>query len=350
MRRYFILLFIYSLQLAAEQPVIYPPALQKGDLIALVFPASYLVDQGKKAQEIINRKAKWLEQKGYRTILYPTKIHPEGYLAGSDTQRAAALMNAWKNPKVKAIWCFRGGYGTPRILDLLDYDWIHNNPKILIGMSDITALHQAIRQKTGLVTFLGPVLNYFDEKEGDFDGAYAFSEVEQLLVEHRVGTIPMPVGFTPFKILKQGKAQGRLVGGNLSLIASLCGTRWEIDTDNKILVLEDVGEEIYRIDRLLWQLQDAGLFENPAGIILSSWHDCKSTSQGSVSLQHLFEHYFDTAHYPVVMGFPSGHCKYQTTLPLNVLAEIDTKEQTVTLLTSAVSNPPKEKPSKKSAP
>lgn len=337
--------FLCLLALSAELFSLCPPAVKKGDLIALVFPASFL-DKGEEAQEILQRKAAWLQSQGYRTVFYPNKVKIQGYLAGSDVERANALMDAWKDPKVKAIWCIRGGYGTPRILDLIDYEWIKTHPKVLLGMSDITALHYAIQEKTGLVTFLAPVLNYFDEKDGDFDEKYAFEELEKTILGEKIALMRLPAKASELKIIRAGKAEGKLVGGNLTLIASLCGTKWQMDTEGKILVLEDVGEEIYRIDRMLWQLKEAGLLEDLAGVILGSWKECKTNLRNSLTLDDVFENYFGKASYPVISGFPSGHGKYQSTVPLNVRAKINTETKSVELLEQSVLKPPP-KPVKK---
>lgn len=334
MKIIFALLFCFA-PLAADLPRIAPAALEKGDLIALVFPASYLDKPIEESEEIVARKVRWVQQQGYRTVVYPSRINIYGYLSGTDDERAAALMDAWRNPDVKAIWCFRGGYGTQRILDQLDYEWIKNHPKILVGMSDITALHHAIQEKTGLVTFLGPVVNYFNETESPFDARYAWKEFEQMLVKKRVGNIPLPDKCW-VTMVRPGNAKGKLVGGNLTLIAALCGTKWQMNTDGKILVLEDVGEEIYRIDRLLWQLKEAGMLERPAGVILGNWVDCKSLFKNSLTLKEVFAFYFKDAKYPVIYGFPSGHDRHQTTLPLNTMVEIDTAKMKVRTLEASV--------------
>lgn len=310
---------------------IFPPPLQKGDLIALVFPASFFTQNAIDANEILESKAAWLKLQGYRTVFYPEKINRHGYLAGKDNERAEAFMNAWKNEEVKAIWCFRGGYGSTRILDYLDYEIIKAHPKILIGMSDITALHQAIGQKTGLVTFLGPTLSFFGKP--DFDDEYAFSSFETTASNQITDSIPLPPDYQ-LKILRPGNAQGILVGGNLSLIATLCGTKWQPDTQGKILLLEDVNETIYVIDRKLWQLKAAGLLDNPAAIILGTWTNCNPNTPCSLTLTEVFDHYFDNAPYPVIQEFPSGHDKYQATLPLNAPIEIDTESKRVTIFKS----------------
>lgn len=321
--------FAFVLFLHATLAAISPPPLQKGDLIALVFPASFLDSGSSEGQAILNRKAKWLQKKGYNTIFYPGCVKPRGYLAGSDQERARALMGAWKNPKVKAIWCVRGGYGTPRLLDLLDYDWIRSHPKILIGMSDITALHQAIIKKTDLTTYLGPVFNYFDEGSSDFDSKYAFEEFEKVLSKEYPGPIELPKGNPELVAIRPGKAHGKLVGGNLTLLAALTGTKWQLDTADKVLILEDVNEEIFRIDRMLWQLKEAGCFDKPAAVILGSWKDCRSNLKNSLKLDEVFQQYFGEAKFPVIKNFPSGHGKYQTTLALNAVTEVDADELVV---------------------
>jgi len=336
-KKILLFLFLFFSSLFADLPRILPSALQEGDLIALVFPASFLDKNREEAKEILDRKQEWLHLQGYRTITYPSEVNVYGYLAGSDAERAQSLMDAWKDPEVKAIWCVRGGYGTPRILDLLDYEWIKKHPKILIGMSDITALHHAIQEKTGLVTFLAPVFNFFAEKDSAFDTQYAFSQLVQMVSQPKWGTISLRDP-SSFKVIRPGKASGKLIGGNLSLIAALCGTQWQLDTKDRILILEDIGEEIYRIDRLLWQLKEAGLLDQPAGIILGSWNGCKTTLTNSLTLDDVFAHYFGQAPYPVIGGFPSGHDKYQATIPLNTHAEIDTYNSQVNLLESAVSS------------
>jgi muramoyltetrapeptide carboxypeptidase len=316
----------------ADNPQIFPPALKKGDLIALVFPASYVESDDDSA--VLKKRALWLKNKGYRSSFYPTTVTTYGYLAGTDKERAAALMDAWKNPEVKAIWCFRGGYGTPRLLDLLDYDWIKTHPKILIGMSDITALHNAIHMKTGLVTFLGPVLNYFATDNDSFDDTYALAQLEPTLTVAKPRKIDLPTSGLDLKVLKPGKAQGKFVGGNLSLIAALCGTPWQLETKGKILVLEDVGEKAYRIDRLLWQLEEASLLDSPAAVILGGWEACSSTN--NVTLEQVFKEYFGNKTYPVILNFPTGHIKYQATIPLNVLGEVDTEKKKISILEPSV--------------
>ena len=147
---------------------------------------------------------------------------------------------------------------------------------------------------------------------------------------------PLPKKYCNWEVLRAGTAAGRLVGGNLSLVASLCGTPWQIDTTNCILVLEDVGEVPYRIDRMLWQLRNAGLLKKPAAVILGSWKDCGSKQDKGFSLKEIFYEYFGDADYPVVLGFPTGHGRYQATLPLHHWVELDTATMQLCLLAPCV--------------
>ena len=301
---------------------LYPPLLQKGDLVALVFPGFFLEKDKAEADAIMLEKAHWLQSKGFRVTYYPKSITPYGYFSAPDTERAHALMSAWKNENVKAIWCFRGGYGCQRILDLLDYEWIKTHPKVFIGMSDVTALHSAIGQKTGLVTFLSPVLNYYHEKKSEFDDAYAFNSLKQVVMNQPKGEIALPSNLKP-KALRPGKAKGKLVGGNLTLIAALCGTKWQLDTKGKILVLEEIGERLYRIDRMLWQLKECGMLDNLAGVVLGGFTDIVPHTKSTFTLDEIFKEYFRDKPYPVLMNFPTGHDSFQATLPLNYEVVLD---------------------------
>jgi muramoyltetrapeptide carboxypeptidase len=183
-------------------------------------------------------------------------------------------------------------------------------------MSDITALHIAIQQKTGFVTFLAPILNFFDQTHKDFDDEYAWVSLEKLLEDPTHQEVILPEEFKQ-EMLNPNKVQGKLVGGNLSLISAMCGTEWQLNTDGKILILEDVGEQIQWIDRKLWQLKNAGLLQKPAAVILANWKDCKPGFKHSLELQEVLNHYFQDAPYPVIIGYPTGHDKYQAALPLN---------------------------------
>lgn len=336
-----VLLYLALGVLNAQNRCILPEALQKGDLIAIVFPASYIEDEDLEGQlnpeKLLEVKVEWLKNQGYRAILYPKKIKRLGYLAGTDDERAKAFMDAWKNEEVKAVWCCCGGYGSGRILDKLDYGYIKAHPKIFIGTSDITILHDAIQTKTGLITFLSPGLLYYSSNSEKFDDQYAFSSLEHLIVEKKTGVISVPPQ-EALQTIRPGIAQGRLVGGNLTLMAMSCGTEWQPDMRKKILILEEVSANFDEIDRSLWQLKESGVLDQLRGVILGTFTNCKpySTSELSLTLDQIFDDYFKDAPYPVIKNFPAGHDKYQVALPLNGLIEIDANAKQIKILEPSV--------------
>ena len=293
--------------------------LKMGDTIALVAPASWC--------DGFDETSTALKERGFQVKLARNFEERFGYLAGTDEERAQALMEAWKDVEVKAIWCIRGGYGSGRILDLLDYDYIREHPKIFIGMSDITALHIALMQKAGLVTFLGPVAKW------TFDPIKETQLLEQgiwdIVSESRTGVYENPL---ECETIVGGKGEGILVGGNLALITAHIGTQWQLDTAGKILILEDVGEKVYRIDRMLNQLKQAGMIDNLEGLILASWDNCEPDMEDGWTVEKVCRDYFSDAPYPVISGFPSGHIESQVTLPLNCRYALDGDTGKVELL------------------
>lgn len=289
-----------------------PKPLKKGGTIGIVAPAR------PADQTTLSFCMEQLQQRGFKTKAAPNITVKEGIFAGDERLRASSFMNCWCDPEVDAVWCFHGGYGCTPLLEHLDFARLKANPKIFIGMSDITALHAAIARQCDLVTFLGPTLGYlFSEHRLQY---LPFSEdsLWQMIMDNTGRTL-----FSNFEILSPGRAEGKLVGGNLALITALIGTPWQIDTEGKILVLEDVNEPPYRIDRMLCQLKQSRLLEGVAGVILCSWHNCEGDDP-SFPLSEVFERYFSKADYPVVGGFPNGHIPRQVTLPLNAKAELDT--------------------------
>ncbi|MEX1012703.1 MAG: LD-carboxypeptidase [Waddliaceae bacterium] len=339
MIRYIFHFFIFSIfTLNALEPI-FPSTLKPGDTIAIVAPAS----PAKEDDEAIAAGVRLLIARGYKVRLARNVRESDGLFAGNDKKRAEMFMEAWTDPETKGIWCYRGGYGCARILDRIDYSYIKKHPKVLIGMSDITALHAAINKKTGLVTFLGPNMDHvfvspttrrLTYNETELWNIVSNTKNDQYLYKNPSN---FPLKGHPIQTIRRGVAKGRLTGGTLSIITSLIGTPWEIDTKGKILLLEEVDEKPYRIDRMLSQLKQAGHLDHLAGVVLCSWKKCLGKENGSDSLVKVFEHYFDKAPYPVLLGFPSGHIPAQTTLPLNVLAELDATKHTLRLLESPVS-------------
>lgn len=248
------------------------------------------------------------------------------YLAGTDAERIADLNWAINSADIAAIWCLRGGYGSVRTLKAIDYDTLANNPKSVIGYSDITALHAAIGRKCGLVTFHGPTAR----EDLPNAGRRIF---EQLLFEDTPANNKFPGGGVPFpneiltsdntRVLKTGTAQGRLAGGNLTVLTSLVGTPYFPNLSDSILVLEDVNEEVYKIDRMFQQLLYSGSLTGVRALVLGqfTWDrpgedGGRSADSYSAGLDRIVKEIAEHLHIPCVVGLPFGHISEQWTLPL----------------------------------
>lgn len=299
--------------------------LKKGDSVGLVAPASpYKEGQLKKA-------IKNLESMGLKIQLGQALKNKTGYLAGTDQERLNDLHRFFEDDNIKAIWCIRGGYGTPRLLPLLDYDLIKRNPKVLIGYSDITALTQAIYLKTGLITFHGPM------GSSDFT-SYEQKYLKDILFDAKSNcTINNPEPYTHYKVIRPGIATGKLIGGNLSLIAALSGTDYAWKIKNNILFLEDIGESPYRIDRMLTQIRQAYPLDKAAGILLGTFADCDSDNpEKSWTLRQVLQDRLADLNIPIVYGMCFGHIEEQFTIPIGLKARLDTKLGVLNLMETAV--------------
>jgi muramoyltetrapeptide carboxypeptidase len=250
------------------------------------------------------------------------------------------LHAAFADPEVKAVFCTRGGYGAAMLLDRIDFALIRRNPKIFLGYSDITALHLGIHQKAGLVTFHGPT---------------ALSEFSEYTVDHfrRALFSPKPLGELknpaetntlrprhPVRTVRGGKATGELTGGNLTLIATTMGTPWEIQTDNKLLFLEDVDEQPYSMDRMLTQLRLAGKFRNIRGLVLGECTDCRPRDfrpsfRSTFTLGEVYDNILGDLSVPIVSGLTIGHTSDQMTLPLGLTATLDADAAALTISEAA---------------
>jgi muramoyltetrapeptide carboxypeptidase len=317
--------------------IIKPRQLKSGDTLALVAPAS-----PKNEDEQVRMAVETILSLGFKVMEGAHLYTRNGYLAGADLQRASDLNEAFADEEVDGIIALCGGYGSPRILPYLDYEMIHANPKALIGYSDITALLNGIHHKTGLVTFHGPIASqvFTPYVLREFKKVLLAAESNVLLghpdpVEQREGVVERSNRITR---IAGGKAQGRLVGGNLSLMATLCGTPYMPDLAGKILVLEDVGEATYRLDRMLTQLWLSGGLEKCAGIAFGKFSGC-STSASWAKQQTVEEVLVDRCNdmgIPVLRGLMIGHVDDQTTLPVGCLVELDADAGTLRLLEPAV--------------
>ena len=321
------------------QPI-FPPALRRGDSIALVVPASPV------KRERIERAVAKYEELGFRIKIYGDLYRQHGYLAGDDATRAAELMQAFADPDIAAVFPVRGGTGMTRLLDLLDYDVILQHPKIVAGFSDITALHLALQSQTGLVTFHSPhPSDGFGAPNGMSDlteRTYWRAMLESEYDDQQGYTIPLtPDEQALLVTLSPGTAEGRLVGGNLALIGALMGTPYEINTAGNILLIEDINEQPYRIDRFLSQLKLAGKLDQLTGVLLGQFTACAAPpDEASLTLEQVFHDYFAELGIPVLANFSVGHCRDNATLPLNVDVQLNAANRTLTILQNPVSLDP----------
>ena len=309
------------------QEMIQPPRLEPGDTIMFVAPAGDLDE----AKMMLAKER--LESMGYTIRMRDDLFAADGYLAGSDKRRSKELMQAFLDPDVDAVFPGTGGYGTMRTFDRLDFEAIRTHPKIVIGFSDITGLHMALNRQAGLVTFHTPTPMW---GFGTEEGMSPFSEKyfwKALLADDKVRTrgytIEIPEEAPQPITLGKGKARGRLAGGNLSMISALEGTPFAVDTRDAILLIEDVREAPYRIDRMLKQLQLAGKLDTLRGAVLGQFtrnydrEEDQMTQDPRFTVDGVLKQYFKPLGIPVLMNFPVGHHRYNTSLPLGAMVELD---------------------------
>lgn len=326
----------------AEKPPepLFPRALKKGDTVALIRPASPSYEYA--ANEVAADVARSF---GLVPKLMPNAGKKTHYLAGTDAERAADLNAAFADPGVGAVWCIGGGYGTSRIVPYLDYEAIRRNPKPFIGYSDITGTLNAIHRLTGLVTFHGPLAMGMSE--------YAAAAFRKVVMEGYSGRIADPPPPDPregaagenhrvFR-LAPGRARGRLVGGNISVFSTLVGTPFEPELKGRILFLEEVEEDPYRIDRWLTQFLLSGKLAGLAGVALGTFSKCAPADfkpgyagLGTWTWQEVCADRLGKLGIPVLAGLCFGHVPENFTLPLGATAELDAEAGTLTLLEPAV--------------
>ncbi len=305
-----------------------PPALKKGDVIGIIAPAS-----PPNNHSAIERGARYFERLGYRVEIGPGVSRRHGYLAGTDQQRLDDLHAMFADRRIKAIICARGGYGTPRLLPSIDYNLIARNPKILVGFSDITALQLALWKKCRLVTFHGPMLAV--EFASTLDRFTEESFWRSITSTHKREKVSLPRGT---KVLRSGKASGILLGGNLSLVASILGTPFQPDFQNALLFLEDVGEEPYRIDRMMTQLSNASVFQQASGVLAGKFSDCmpKDKSKPSLSITQVLSGMASNINKPFLSDLPFGHTTPKLTIPIGITATLDASRRLLLLNEASV--------------
>lgn len=308
--------------------ILKPPKLKKRDLFGVISPAGPIADQSR-----IERGVRYLEGEGFRVVIGKHATRATGYLAGDDQERLSDLHMMFRDKKVKAIICTRGGYGAMRLLPSLDYDLIRNNPKILIGFSDITALQLAFWKKCRLISFHGPMLGV--EMAAPMEPLTEQVFWQCLTSTEAVGRIPLPEGSTT---LHGGKATGRLVGGNLSLVVSLLGTQYQPELRDSILFIEDSGEEPYRIDRMLTQLRNAHALSRARAVLAGQFTDCvpKDATSPSFTVEHILDEVAQVNAKPFLSGLPFGHVGRKITLPVGLRVKVDADAKTIEYLEPAV--------------
>jgi muramoyltetrapeptide carboxypeptidase len=312
-----------------------PGALKPGDTIGVIAPASRPTQPS-----TVRMGIRQLERLGFRVKTGAHLMDRYGYLAGRDADRLADLHALFADPEVHGIVCVRGGYGCARLLRDLDFDLIRQNPKVFVGYSDITTLHIAFYQKTGLVTFWGPMVA--SEMGKGFNAYNREGLLRAITRAEPVGDILHPPDAAPVQTLAPGAATGPLIGGTLSLLTATLGTPFEVGLDGAILFFEDVGEEPHRIDRMLTQLLLSGKLDRVAGIVIGECAGCESPPHtpafpyGNFHIEEIFEDLLVPLGVPILYGVCIGHGTYKATLPIGVQATLDAEHGVLRIDEAAV--------------
>jgi muramoyltetrapeptide carboxypeptidase len=287
-----------------------------GDTIGIIAPSGPLKEGN------VEQIKKGIEEYGYRVKIGEScYLQYKEYLAGDDETRADDIERMFKDKEVDAIMCLRGGYGASRLLDKIDYRAIFENPKIFIGFSDITALHIVFNQICNLSTYHGIMASTVDK----WDSFTYTSFMDSLNFTNEL-FVKNPIKEKMYQIYP-GAAEGVLVGGNLSLIVSTLGTNYEINTKNKILFIEETGEDIYKLDRMLMHLYHADKLKHCRGIIYGDFNDCKRSNEDEII--ELLKETSERVKKPSLYNLQSGHCMPMVTLPLGGYCQMDTNDQII---------------------
>lgn len=316
--------FTYKPFAAPRPKLIKPFSLPKNGTIKLIAPASAL------SRTAFEKTLENISSLGFQVKYSDNLRVRSGFLSGTDEQRYQDLMDGFKDDSVDAIICARGGYGTGRLLPMIDFDVIKNNPKVFVGFSDITALLMSFYSQAGLVGFHGPV------GASDYN-EFTTDSLKNIIQKGKKAKIKNDDSNAVF----DGIAEGPILGGNLSLLVSLIGTPYDMNYDNHILFIEEVGESTYRIDRMLTQLINAGKLDNVKGIVLGHFTNCDTDQSDpsfdiSVSLDEVFKDRFERLNIPVAKGFPIGHEAQNATIPFGINVELDAGKGNLSFLESAV--------------
>jgi muramoyltetrapeptide carboxypeptidase len=305
-------------------PTVQPSRLKKGDVISIVAPASPIASRDQLEGGIAA-----LERMKFRVRFDDRIFQSSRYLAGNDRERAEELMQAFEDPSVQAIIALRGGYGCARLIPLLTDKRLLPYPKIFIGFSDLTTLHLYFHRRFGWITIQGPMVaspalhNITAQQEQNFLSLLTDPDYRPTL------------GFPQFETWFPGTAEGTLIGGCLSLITASIGTAYEINTEGRILFLEDQGEAPYRLDRMLTHLRLAGKLQSLAGVILGDFQDCEP-AQGNYTSSEILREILADLKIPTIANFPAGHGRDNWAIPLGVKVHMDADKGSIRYLDSAV--------------
>ncbi|MDG5747770.1 LD-carboxypeptidase [Qipengyuania sp. XHP0207] len=307
------------------------PRLRIGDTVGLVAPASALTLPWE-----LDRAQHWISGMGLEPKLGRHVREQDGYLAGTDVQRAEDYMAMVADPQVRGIFAIRGGWGGARILPLLEWGMIRANPKLLIGYSDTTALHLAIAARAGFPTIHGPnAASRWERESWDSLWRLAFAADTPVLA----GAAAEQASGRTGRTISSGTAQGRLLGGNLTILSTLMGTPYLPDFDRAVLFLEDVNEDVYRVDRMLQQLRLAGVLGKLAGVAFGQCTRCnpEENSEAGFTLDTVLDHHLGSLGIPAFAGANIGHVTNQQAMPHGVRVELDADARTIRLLEPVVS-------------
>ncbi len=315
--------------------VIIPQGLKEGDTVGVVSPSSAIFET--EPYEIAKEN---LEAMGLKVKFGDFVKGRYGHLAGTDEERAGELNEMFRDENIQAVMALRGGSGAARILDKLDYETIKNNPKIFIGYSDITALHLAIYEKTGLVTFHGPLAV-------STWNSFSFDYFKRLLFDKEKITFTNPTDKgdnlvqieNRIRTIREGEASGRLIGGNLSVLTGIMGSEYfPSDWEGNILYLEDVGEQIYAVDRMMSQLQLGGVLDKISGFVFGKCTSCNpgGSGYGSLTMEEVIDHYIKPLNIPAFSGAMIGHIDDNVTIPNGLKAKINATKGSIELLENPV--------------
>lgn len=295
-----------------------PQRLSQGDTVGIIALSSPL------KMEELPMKLEMIESLGLKYKLSPTIAAYDGYLAGTDEERVNALHEMIEDPEIKAIFCVRGGYGIGRLADMINYPLIEENPKIIWGFSDVTYLHTVVNEYSDLVTFHGPMLSRGDEPLDELSKKMFLQLFQPMEIQYSES-------ISPLNTVVNGTVRGELTGGNLNRMVSSLGTKFEINLKGKIVLLEDVGEDLQRVDGMMNQLRLARKLEQAAGFILGSFTNLNE-DETEQDVYDLIGSFIKPFNKPTVSGFRIGHCEPNIAIPLGVEAILDADNKIIRIL------------------